>query len=119
MAKGKKHKGNKDSDGNRVIARNLAAVLSAKPPKLVHGPEIFSHLLGSSEQALRDLFKAADNDWKRLGHDSALHVVVFDEVDAVRRRRGGPGEGGAAARDAVVNQLLSKVDGLAGGQDPK
>ena len=103
--------------GKSLIARNLAAVLSAKPPKLVHGPEIFSHLLGSSEQALRDLFKNADNDWKRLGSNSPLHVIVFDEIDAVLRRRGGPVEGGAAARDAVVNQLLSKVDGLAGGQD--
>ena len=26
----------------------------------------------------------------------ALHVVIFDEIDAVLRRRGGPQEGGAA-----------------------
>ena len=100
--------------GKTLLARGLAKTLSTRPPKLVRGPEIFSHLLGASEEAIRRLFKAADEEWKVAGEASALHVIVFDEVDAVLRRRGsGSSDGsGAAARDGVVNQLLAKLDGL-------
>lgn len=100
--------------GKTLLARGIAGVLSARPPKLVKGPEIFSHLLGASEEAIRRLFKAADDEWARSGESSALHVIVLDEVDSILRRRGsGSSDGsGAAARDGVVNQLLAKLDGL-------
>ena len=100
--------------GKTLLARGIGAVLSARPPKLVKGPEIFSHLLGASEEAIRRLFKAADDEWARAGENSALHVIVLDEVDSILRRRGsGSSDGsGAAARDGVVNQLLAKLDGL-------
>ena len=44
----------------------------------------------------------------------ALHVIIFDEFDALGAPRGG---GGASTtdnvRDSVVNQLLTKIDGVA------
>ena len=42
----------------------------------VAGPEIFSHLLGHSEKAIRDLFEPANKAWRTLGDDSPLHVIV-------------------------------------------
>ena len=50
--------------------------------------------------------------------NNELHVVVLDEFDAIARRRSsdaaGGSEGGSAARDSVVNQLLALMDGVAG-----
>jgi SpoVK/Ycf46/Vps4 family AAA+-type ATPase len=80
---------------------------------------------------VRDLFKNAEEEWKRKREKSAMHVIIIDEIDALCRHRGGgggagsgggdSGGGGGAHRDAVVNQLLSKIDGLdqfdAGGSD--
>jgi len=45
-----------------------------------------------------------------------LHVIVLDEFDAIARQRGeghGGSDGGSAARDSVVNQLLALMDGVA------
>ena len=70
---------------------------------------------------MRDLFKNAEEEWKRKREKSAMHVIIIDEIDALCRHRGGGGAGsgggdsgggGGAHRDAVVNQLLSKIDGL-------
>ena len=36
----------------------------------------------------------------------------MDEIDAVFRRRSDGGDSGGATRDSVVNQLLSKLDGI-------
>lgn len=55
--------------------------------------------------------KAAENEWQRKKEDSQLHVIIIDEIDALCRTRGSSGDGGAH-RDSVVNQLLSKLDGL-------
>jgi len=53
----------------------------------------------------------AENEWKRKKEESQLHVIIIDEIDALCRTRGSSGDGGAH-RDSVVNQLLSKLDGL-------
>jgi len=40
-----------------------------------------------------------------------LHIIIFDELDAICRQRGSTG-GGTGVGDSVVNQLLSKMDGV-------
>ena len=69
--------------GKTLIARGIAKLLSDRKPILVRGPEVFSHLLGASEQAVRGLFKPADDEWARMGSQSSLHVVVLDECDTM------------------------------------
>ena len=46
-----------------------------------------------------------------MGPKSPLHVVVFDEIDAVCKQRG-MYENSSQTNDAVVNQLLSIIDGV-------
>ena len=42
-----------------------------------------------------------------------LHIIIFDELDSIMKKRGSGGEGaGANVQDGIVNQLLSKIDGV-------
>ena len=72
-----------------------------------------SRWVGGSERAVRELFGDAMDEWKERGDDSAIHVVVIDEIDSCFRERGGvEGDGGGMARDSTVNQLLGILDGV-------
>ena len=46
--------------------------------------------------------------YKAKGDESGLHIIIFDELDAICKQRGSTG-GGTGVGDSVVNQLLSKV----------
>jgi len=39
------------------------------------------------------LFAPAKEDEKKYGDESPIHVVVFDEIDAICRQRGSDGSG--------------------------
>lgn len=45
------------------------------------------------------------------GEGSMLHIVIFDEIDAICKTRGSVRDG-TGVSDSVVNQLLSKIDGV-------
>ena len=45
-----------------------------------------------------------------MGINSALHIIIFDEIDAICRTRGSL-SGSSGVHDTVVNQLLAKVMG--------
>ncbi len=47
----------------------------------------------------------------QLGPNSGLHIIIFDEIDAICKARGSVA-GSTAVHDTVVNQLLSKIDGV-------
>eukprot|EP00347_Sterkiella_histriomuscorum_P002129 403369358 len=98
--------------GKTLIARQIAKALDCNEPKIVHGPEIFDKYVGGSEQKIRDLFKDAEKDMKELGDESNLHIIIFDEIDAICRQRGSGGNSGTGVNETVVNQLLSKMDGV-------
>jgi len=90
--------------GKTLIARQLSKVLKAKEPKIVNGPEIFNKYVGEAEKNIRELFADAKHDQEELGDDSPLHVIVFDEFDAIAKPRGMHSDGTGVA-DNVVNQL--------------
>ena len=41
-----------------------------------------------------------------------MHIIIFDEIDAICRSRGSVGSSGTGVHESVVNQLLSKIDGV-------
>ena len=68
--------------GKTLLAREVAGALRAREPKIVNGPEMMSKYVGQSEEFVRALFAEAELEQQEEGDDSALHVIVFDEMDA-------------------------------------
>jgi vesicle-fusing ATPase len=97
--------------GKTLIARNISKLITKKDPKIVNGPEIFNKFVGGSEQNIRDLFAEAEADYANLREHSPLHVIIFDEIDAICRHRGGKSDN-TGTNDKVVNQLLTKIQGV-------
>lgn len=97
--------------GKTLMARQIAKMLHAREPKIVNGPEILNKYVGQSEENIRSLFKDAELEYKSKGEDSELHIIVFDELDAICKQRGGRNDG-TGVGDSVVNQLLAKMDGV-------
>ena len=60
----------------------------------------------------RRLLTSSYREYKEKGDESELHVIIFDELDAVCKQRGSGAGGGTGVGDSVVNQLLSKLDGV-------
>lgn len=68
----------------------------------VKGSELMDKWVGSSEKAVRDLFRRA--------RDSAPSLVFLDEIDALAPRRGQSTDSGVS--DKVVAALLTELDGI-------
>lgn len=97
--------------GKTLMARQIGKMLNANEPKIVNGPEILNKFVGQSEENIRKLFADAEKEYKEKGDESSLHIIIFDELDAICKQRGSTG-GGTGVGDSVVNQLLSKMDGV-------
>ena len=97
--------------GKTLIARQIGKMLNGKEPKIVNGPEVMSKYVGQSEENVRALFADAEAEYKAKGDDSDLHIIIFDEIDAVCKARGSTNSG-TGVHDSIVNQLLTKIDGV-------
>lgn len=67
--------------------------------------------MGEAEKNIRDLFQEAITEQREMGEDSQLHILIFDEIDAICKQRGTTNNG-TNVNDSVVNQLLSMIDGV-------
>lgn len=95
--------------GKTLIARSLSEkVLKCDSLKIVNGPELLDKWIGSSEKNMRDLFVDAEN-----GTEDELHVIIFDELDSICRKRSVGDDAGSRCQNNIVNTLLSKMDGYA------
>lgn len=97
--------------GKTLMARKIGEMLNAKSLKIVNGPEILNQYVGKSEENIRNLFQEAEIDMKKNGENSNLYIIIFDEIDAICKSRGST-NGGTGVSDSIVNQLLSKIDGV-------
>ncbi|WP_374023104.1 AAA family ATPase [Mycobacterium sp. HNNTM2301] len=87
--------------GKTFVVRALASTgqLSVHSVK---GSELMDKWVGSSEKAVRELFRRA--------RDSAPALVFLDEIDALAPRRGQSFDSGVT--DRVVAALLTELDGV-------
>lgn len=97
--------------GKTLMARQIGQMLNSREPKIVNGPQILDKYVGESEANIRRLFADAEEEEKRMGPLSGLHIIIFDEIDAICKARGSMA-GNTGVNDTVVNQLLSKIDGV-------
>ncbi|KAL2979282.1 hypothetical protein AAZX31_13G164100 [Glycine max] len=97
--------------GKTLMARQIGKILNGKEPKIVNGPEVLSKFVGETEKNVRDLFADAEQDQRTRGDESDLHVIIFDEIDAICKSRGSTRDG-TGVHDSIVNQLLTKIDGV-------
>ncbi|XP_015609020.1 vesicle-fusing ATPase 1 [Cephus cinctus] len=97
--------------GKTLMARQIGMMLNAREPKIVNGPQILDKYVGESEANIRRLFADAEEEEKKLGPNSGLHILIFDEIDAICKSRGSVA-GNTGVHDTVVNQLLAKIDGV-------
>ncbi|KAI4299381.1 hypothetical protein L6164_032848 [Bauhinia variegata] len=97
--------------GKTLMARQIGKMLNGKEPKIVNGPEVLSKFVGETEKNVRDLFADAEQDQRTNGDESDLHVIIFDEIDAICKSRGSTRDG-TGVHDSIVNQLLTKIDGV-------
>ena len=67
--------------------------------------------MGGSEEKIRELFADAEKEQAEAGDASMLHIIIFDEMDAVMKSRGSSRDN-TGVGDSIVNQLLSKIDGV-------
>ncbi len=101
--------------GKTLIARQIGKLLKGREPKIVNGPELLSKFVGNTEANVRLLFKEAEEEQKKVGDKSMLHIIILDEIDSLCKVRGSNGGGGGAAgsvNDTVVNQILAMIDGV-------
>lgn len=97
--------------GKTLMARQIAKMLHAREPKIINGPEILNKYVGQSEENIRALFRDAELEYKSKGENSQLHIIIFDELDAICKQRGAR-QDSTGVGDSVVNQLLAKMDGV-------
>lgn len=96
--------------GKTLIAREIAKINPKNKVKIVNGPELKNKFVGESQANLRSVFADAISEWNERGKDSALHIIIFDEFDALCPIRGS--RTGAGVDDDMVNQLLTLLDGV-------
>jgi vesicle-fusing ATPase len=44
---------------------------------------VLSKYVGQAEENIRALFGEAEAEYKQRGDESDLHIIIFDEIDAV------------------------------------
>lgn len=101
--------------GKSLTARKIGDLLHVPPERtaVVDGPALVSKFLGESERNLRELFVPALEAQRRHGAAAPLHIIIFDEIDAICRARGHTDQSAGLVYDSLVNQLLSIMDGVA------
>ncbi|OBH90992.1 AAA family ATPase [Mycobacterium sp. E2733] len=87
--------------GKTFVVRALAST-GQLSVHAVKGSELMDKWVGSSEKAVRELFRRA--------RDSAPSLVFLDEIDALAPRRGQSFDSGVT--DRVVAALLTELDGV-------
>ncbi|OBH23593.1 ATPase [Mycobacterium sp. E342] len=87
--------------GKTFVVRALAST-GQLSVHAVKGSELMDKWVGSSEKAVRELFRRA--------RDSAPALVFLDEIDALAPRRGQSFDSGVT--DRVVAALLTELDGV-------
>jgi SpoVK/Ycf46/Vps4 family AAA+-type ATPase len=100
-------------NGKTKIARCIGRLLGSREEHIIlkSATELFSKWLGESERNIAKLFEPAEKAYALFGSRAPLYTVIIDEIDIIAQQRGTILDT-TGARDGMVNQLLTKIDGL-------
>lgn len=100
-------------NGKTKLARCLGKLLGSREEhiNLVSGTQLLSKWLGESEKNIARLFEPAEKAYKIFGSKAPLYTIIIDEIDIIAQQRGTYSDC-SGARDGMVNQLLTALDGL-------
>ena len=74
--------------GKTLIARTIGKIVGTAKVTLINAPDIMNKYLGESERTLREYFLPAETEFRQRGALSDLHILIFDELDAIFKERG-------------------------------
>ena len=86
-----------------LLAKAIASVCQANFIS-IKGPELLAMWFGESEANVREIFDKA--------RFAAPCLLFFDELVSIAKSRGGSGRDAGGAGDRVINQILTKMDGM-------
>ncbi|CAJ0758205.1 12885_t:CDS:2 [Entrophospora sp. SA101] len=66
-------------------------MLNVQELKVINGLVILNKYIGQSEENIHQLFADVEREYKEK--DSGLHIIIFDELDAICKQRGSDGTG--------------------------
>jgi len=89
--------------GKTLLAKAIANECQANFIS-IKGPELLTMWFGESEANVREIFDKA--------RGAAPCVLFFDELDAIAKARGSSLGDAGGARDRVINQILTEMDGV-------
>lgn len=95
--------------GKTMLAKAIATEAGV-PFYSMAGSDFVEMYAGLGAARVRGLFKQAKQH--------APCIVFIDELDAVGRKRGGGGDGGARESDQTLNQVLVEMDGFSVDDEP-
>ncbi|KAF2863028.1 AAA-domain-containing protein [Piedraia hortae CBS 480.64] len=95
-------------DGQDANGPPHARRLSTRGSKVGSELDVWDKHASQSEESFRKLVASPEAEHELKGDNSGLHVIHFDEFDAIARSRGG----GTSVGSSIVCQLLIKMDGV-------
>ncbi|VBB18892.1 vesicle-fusing ATPase-like [Yasminevirus sp. GU-2018] len=100
-------------NGKTKLARCIGKLLGSRDEHIIlcSATELLSKWLGESEKNIARLFTPAERAYELFGSRAPLYTVIIDEIDIIAQQRGTYADT-TGARDGMVNQLLTKIDGL-------
>ncbi|XP_039059045.1 vesicular-fusion protein SEC18-like [Hibiscus syriacus] len=98
--------------GKTALSNVISLHLSNQRAKIIRGPGVLNEDGGESRRVVMEIFEDAKRDFKIHGNNSRIHVIIFDDLDLIAKRKDGRC---TEWRDTLVNQLFSMIndpDGL-------
>ncbi len=93
--------------GKTMTARAIAGEIGC-PFISISGSEMISKYMGSTSEAIRELFATA----RKAARKTGTCIIFIDELDAIGSKRTTDGESSSKEDNAIVNQLLVEMDGF-------